>query len=42
VHRAVIGADSGPGLKQIGRLLWFLLDAGHFPDIGPSARLGDE
>jgi CubicO group peptidase (beta-lactamase class C family) len=42
VHRAVIGADSGPGLKQLGRLLWLLLDAGHFPDIGPNARLSNE
>jgi CubicO group peptidase (beta-lactamase class C family) len=39
VHRAPHLADGGPSLKEIGRLLWLVLDAGHFPDIGPDATI---
>jgi CubicO group peptidase (beta-lactamase class C family) len=39
VHRAARFQDGGPGMREIGRLLWLLLDAGHFPDIGPDATI---
>jgi CubicO group peptidase (beta-lactamase class C family) len=32
--------DGGPTYREIGRLLWLLLDAGGFPDIGPDASIG--
>lgn len=38
VHRGV-HSDRGPNLRQIGRLLWLVLDAGNFPDIGPDASI---
>lgn len=38
VHRWV-HSDQGPNLRQIGRLLWLVLDAGKFPDIGPDASI---
>jgi hypothetical protein len=38
VHRAA-HPDSGVDLRTVGRLLWLLLDAGGFPDIGPEASL---
>jgi hypothetical protein len=31
--------DGGVDLRTFGRLLWLLLDAGKFPDIGPNASL---
>jgi CubicO group peptidase (beta-lactamase class C family) len=31
--------DGGVDLRTVGRLLWLLLDAGRFPDIGPDASL---
>jgi hypothetical protein len=31
--------EQGVTLRQIGRLLWLVLDAGKFPDIGPDASL---
>lgn len=37
VHRH--DEDHNPNLRQIGRLLWLVLDAGHFPDIGPDATI---
>jgi CubicO group peptidase (beta-lactamase class C family) len=37
VHRH--DEDHGPNLRQMGRLLWLVLDAGHFPDIGPDATI---
>ena len=39
VHRAP-HPDSGVDLRTVGRLLWLILDAGKFPDIGPDASLG--
>lgn len=39
VHRAAHRIDAGPGLREIGRLLWLVLDAGHFPEIGPDASI---
>jgi CubicO group peptidase (beta-lactamase class C family) len=39
VHRSLISGDNGPGLREFGRLLWLVLDAGHFPDIGPDASI---
>lgn len=38
VHRAA-HTEQGPNLRQIGRLLWLMLDAGKFPDIGPDASI---
>jgi CubicO group peptidase (beta-lactamase class C family) len=38
VHRAP-HPDGGVDLRTVGRLLWLLLDAGRFPDIGPDASL---
>lgn len=37
VHRH--DEEHGPNLRQMGRLLWLVLDAGHFPDIGPDATI---
>jgi CubicO group peptidase (beta-lactamase class C family) len=31
--------DGGANFREIGRLLWLLLDAGHFRDIGPDASI---
>jgi CubicO group peptidase (beta-lactamase class C family) len=39
VHRATRYQDGGPSLREFGRLLWLVLDAGHFPDIGPDASI---
>ena len=39
VHRAPHLAAASPNPRQIARLLWLLLDAGHFPDIGPDASV---
>lgn len=36
VHRAP-HPDGAADLRAVGRLLWFVLDAGNFPDIGPDA-----
>ena len=38
VHRAA-HTDQGVSLRQMSRLLWLLLDAGKFPDIGPDASI---
>jgi CubicO group peptidase (beta-lactamase class C family) len=38
LHRAP-HPDGGVDLRTVGRLLWLLLDAGRFPDIGPDASL---
>ncbi len=38
VHRAA-HSDQGPNLRQIGRLLWLVLDAGKFSEIGPDAAI---
>jgi len=38
VHRAA-HKPGGPNLRRLGRLLWLLLDAGGFPDIGPDASI---
>lgn len=37
IHRAPHQSDID--LRPIGRLLWLVLDAGHFPDIGPDTSL---
>jgi CubicO group peptidase (beta-lactamase class C family) len=37
VHRH--DEDHGPNPRQMGRLLWLVLGAGHFPDIGPDATI---
>jgi hypothetical protein len=39
VHRTLISGDAGPGLREFGRLLWLVLMAGRFPDIGPDASI---
>jgi CubicO group peptidase (beta-lactamase class C family) len=39
VHRAARFQDGGPSMREFVRLLWLLLDAGHFPDIGPDATI---
>ena len=39
VHRAARFQNGGPSMREFGRLLWLLLDAGHFPDIGPDATI---
>ena len=39
VHRAARFEDGGPSMREFGRLLWLLLDAGHFPNIGPDATI---
>jgi len=39
VPRGPHKGKGGPDLRQIGRLLWLVLDAGHFPDIGPDATI---
>jgi CubicO group peptidase (beta-lactamase class C family) len=39
VHRAARFQDGGPNFREFGRLLWLVLDAGHFPDIGPDASI---
>jgi CubicO group peptidase (beta-lactamase class C family) len=38
VHRAA-HSEQGVSLRQIGRLLWLVLDAGKFSDIGPDASI---
>ena len=38
VHRTILGSSTA-GLREFGRLLWLVLDAGHFPDIGPDATI---
>jgi len=38
VHRGP-HPDGGADLRTVGRLLWLILDAGKFPDIGPDASL---
>ena len=38
VHRAV-HAEAGVSLRAVGQLLWLILDAGKFPNIGPDASL---
>ena len=39
VHRALRFRDGGPSPRDIARLIWLLLDAGGFPDIGPDASI---
>ena len=39
VHRAAHVAEGGVSMGQVGRLLWLVLDAGGFPDIGPDASI---
>lgn len=39
VNRAPQDPDGGPGLREMGRLLWLVLDAGGFHDIGPDASI---
>ena len=39
VHRAARFRGGGPSMREFGRLLWLVLDAGHFPDIGPDATI---
>jgi CubicO group peptidase (beta-lactamase class C family) len=39
VIRRGVHADRGPTYRELGRLLWLVLDAGHFPDIGPDASI---
>jgi CubicO group peptidase (beta-lactamase class C family) len=39
VHRADRFGEPGFSLCDLGRLLWLVLDAGHFPDIGPDATI---
>ena len=39
VNRAARSQDGGPSMREFGRLLWLLLDAGHFPGIGPDATI---
>jgi hypothetical protein len=38
VHRTV-DSEGDVSLRAVGRLLWFILDAGKFPNIGPDASL---
>ena len=38
VHRAV-HSEGGPSLRAVGRLLWLILDAGKFSNIGADATL---
>jgi len=38
VHRAA-HTDQGVNLRQMARLLWLVLDAGNFSDIGPDASI---
>jgi CubicO group peptidase (beta-lactamase class C family) len=40
VLRAARFSEGGPKLREVGRLLWLLLAAGDFPDIGPDASVG--
>jgi hypothetical protein len=39
VNRAPHLADGGPSLREIGRLLWLILDAEGLQDIGPDASI---
>ena len=39
VVRRGIHAEGGANYREIGRPLWLLFDAGHFPDIGPDASI---
>jgi CubicO group peptidase (beta-lactamase class C family) len=39
VNRDAHYPEPGPGLREIGRLLWLVLDAGGFQDIGPDASI---
>ena len=39
VHRASRFDEPGFSLRDLGRLLWLVLDAGHFPNIGPDATI---
>ena len=39
VHRAARFNDPGFSLRDLGHLIWLVLDAGHFPDVGPDASL---
>jgi CubicO group peptidase (beta-lactamase class C family) len=39
VHRANRFGEPGFSLRDLARLLWLVLDAGHFPDIGPDATI---
>jgi CubicO group peptidase (beta-lactamase class C family) len=39
VIRRGLHAARGPTYRELGRLLWLVLDAGHFPDIGPDASI---
>jgi len=39
VHRALRFQDGGPNFRELGRLLWLVLDAGGFPDVGPDASM---
>ena len=39
VIRRGVHVDRGPTYRELGRLLWLVLDAGHFPDIGPDASI---
>jgi CubicO group peptidase (beta-lactamase class C family) len=39
VNRAPHDPDGGPSLREIGRLLWLVLDAGGVQDIGPDASI---
>jgi CubicO group peptidase (beta-lactamase class C family) len=39
VIRRGVHAERGPTYRELGRLLWLVLDAGGFPDIGPDASI---
>jgi hypothetical protein len=39
VNRGPNEGKGGPVLRQVGRLPWLVLEAGHFPDIGPDATV---
>jgi CubicO group peptidase (beta-lactamase class C family) len=39
VVNLTLSDDNGPGLREFGRLLWLVLNAGHFPDLGPDASI---
>jgi CubicO group peptidase (beta-lactamase class C family) len=39
VVRRGLHVDGGANLREIGRLLWLVLDAGRFSDIGPDASI---
>jgi len=39
IHRANRFSEPGFSIRDLGHLLWLVLDAGHFPEIGPDASL---